>query len=80
MAVISKVADAEKALVRLEGTTRECPSGGKSFKAVNAVSMDVADGGRGRKVRVKGRTPTRVSRGGDVDLVDIEPLLRVGPS
>jgi len=31
-------------LVRLEEVTKEYPAGGKVFKAVNAVSMDVADG------------------------------------
>ena len=31
-------------LVRLEGVTKEYPAGGKTFKAVNAVSMDVAEG------------------------------------
>jgi putative ABC transport system ATP-binding protein len=35
---------AKAALVRLEGVTKEYPAGGKTFKAVNSVSMEVADG------------------------------------
>lgn len=36
--------DVRNALVRLEGVTKEYPAGGKVLKAVNDVSMDVAEG------------------------------------
>jgi len=36
--------DDTKVLVRLEGITKEYPAGGKTFRAVNEVSLDISEG------------------------------------